>query len=297
MELWGFLDIDMEKMTAKKEFDEPPKPISELKLGMVYDRLNLIDKALENPKIKEILEEYIKDFTPKESNVAIVKKLTAIAQEMGLNINDAIKNTLKERYTHHGTQFIYGVTKYLAIQLGGDKYQMKWNQLLRKLGFHHLVDTKDSSAIHPNEPTQGVFMDTSKIEQVGIILNKQNLNPRFVNDLTRDTWIPKTQKTGLKYDPYPASTTKERTIKALRQRINTTISHIYTYNKDEKLTSERLTMLIKLIKTLKSIDNNTLTKNLAIEIGNTLVSIQHSTSPEIKQKVQIINNLIPRQQH
>jgi hypothetical protein len=116
------------------------------------------------------------DFPEKE-------KFIKIADELNLDLRGALSNI--DLFSNKN-QFIYQLAKQLAQQWSKKEQEvtkkfdrlnwpMKWNKILRTLGYDNAVDLQDSSAIHAGEPTQGVFLDTTKLELIAIINNSSHM--------------------------------------------------------------------------------------------------------------------------
>lgn len=152
-------------------------------------------------------------------------ELLQICQEYKISLEDAYvkmaENFGSSKGLHTPSQILYQITKFIA-QLSAEKnppmahnsddydlttatnkapmsnwYQQRWNQILRKLGFSGVIDSKGTGQIHSSEPTQGAFVDPSKIEIVNIIYNKsgQYQNPKDMS------WTRTSQKHTYGYEP------------------------------------------------------------------------------------------------
>ena len=127
------------------------------------------------------------DFPKKE-------EFTKIANEVGINLIKALSDTLSMN-PNNDEQFIYRMAEQIAKlwnnkeddeqytkpKLPGvrrsDKslnWPVKWNKILRRLGYANVVDLQDTGAVHTAEPTQGAFLDTTKAEVIAIINNESH---------------------------------------------------------------------------------------------------------------------------
>ena len=78
---------------------------------------------------------------------------------------------------------------------GGVSYNAQgWNNLLRRLGYNGFVDRSGSGTIHPNEPTQAVFMSSKAFTVVDMIENKSYEHINIKDDISDG--IEKLEKKG-----------------------------------------------------------------------------------------------------
>jgi hypothetical protein len=216
-----------------------------------YENINYIRFILNHIKKKSFEPIYLK-YGPKKNNTNVRPKLPMedqliqICKELGISLDEAYKNMSQdENRVVTPSQILYKITKYIAklsasknppnayagegkgIPKGYERspnpswYQQRWNEILRKLGFAGVIDSKDTGQVHSHEPTQGAFVDPSKIEIVNIIHNKsgQYRNPK---DMTWDDNISKhiySYPVYLRNGIFPG-TESEKKIQALNQKLD-----------------------------------------------------------------------------
>lgn len=57
---------------------------------------------------------------------------------------------------------LWAITK-IAAKTAGGRHAVRWNAILREVGVGLITDTSGKGIIHPNEPTQGLFMDVRSL--------------------------------------------------------------------------------------------------------------------------------------
>jgi hypothetical protein len=117
-------------------------------------------------------------------------ELQKIANELQIDFNQALRLTLGNRTVgsaesfsiYNDPQFIYRLTQRMA-KSWADKigkpinWPVRWNIILRKIGYSNATDVDGSSAIHSGESHQGVFLDPRTIEVIDIIANRKSNYP------------------------------------------------------------------------------------------------------------------------
>jgi hypothetical protein len=83
---------------------------------------------------------------------------------------------------------------------------IEWNRLMRVAGYEFIVDRNESGTIHPNEPTQAVFLSGTYFDTIGKILNTaknvttsppytiDQINDGKYDPVTFERWLKKNYK-------------------------------------------------------------------------------------------------------
>lgn len=101
------------------------------------------------------------------------KKLTNVSDEtIASYMNRATVNTPFGRF--------WAITYFHTIN--DERPTVSWNSLLRKLGFHSILDN-GSGIIHPNEPTQAVFLSKSDFEVVEQLHHHPSSSSTYMNKM------------------------------------------------------------------------------------------------------------------
>jgi hypothetical protein len=116
------------------------------------------------------------------------KIIDRIVQKYHLDLPSALHAVAQQNPQTEG-QFIYKLTYELARQWASDDqkenyFPFRWRKLLRELGYSNMADLQHTGAIHSGEPTQGVFLDTTKnkLTVLDVIRNKPYATSRFYHN-------------------------------------------------------------------------------------------------------------------
>lgn len=200
-----------------------------------FDEANLLLK-----KFKE------KNKNTKIPNLPYMKEVKALADKNGLDFDKAFREAMNSLYNFsmdkgdnenlNPMNLVYRVVGKLAEQTKGTSY-VQWNKMMRDIGLPNVTDFGTNS-IYSGEPTQGAFMDPTKIESIGLVLNRSNVGQIDLTGRPREKdWkngsheVPpdpsstdyggqRASSVVLREPQYTGMTTPERTTKALELRIN-----------------------------------------------------------------------------
>lgn len=133
-----------------------------------------------HPKLQELSEYSEGQFNDD------VKKMEKIAEDFNLTSDfnrfklEAVLGAHKTRNESAG--IFWNLSRILSYEITKSKYKRNtttlkeatmWNKILRTLGYIGFTDKSGMGIIHPNEPTQAVFLSKEHIQHIDQIKNKR----------------------------------------------------------------------------------------------------------------------------
>jgi hypothetical protein len=199
----SFTTVDKIGINPQSPHDTPlgiySYPLKEMWNDIVNDTIPFAGDApyvwiIKSKNTNGFIKDLYKDYTSKsyDDDVIKIKKLFKNNQKILKEIkylND--KNDLSEitydkfideqilKYTkfanmRNAVSAFWNITRNLSAKYeNGKTNSIKWNFLLRKLGYTGFADKSNKGIIHPSEPTQAVFLTKDAFTIIEKILNKR----------------------------------------------------------------------------------------------------------------------------
>lgn len=162
---------------------------------------NIYEKSITKDDVKRMYKEMREYLFLKEDNkLDSFSDMESITFKDVINISKAMTSNFR-RFLKEELQVTKGLyivqiwcITHILSSLLSKNYPIKWNILLRKLGYDMVLDS-GLGFIHPNEPTQAVFLVSRAYEHVDTIENKK-LHNFMLQDIAKFKSSLKKEKDG-----------------------------------------------------------------------------------------------------
>jgi len=125
-----------------------------------------------------------------------ISKLKDLVDDNVDELNDIIESSnTKSRLTNKPIGRFWFITREIAINknnsfnmFGKGELTMRWNNILRQLGYTGFADKSGKGIIHPSEPLQAVFLSIKPVKWIEMVNNK-DYDKSKVDTTNKDIWL------------------------------------------------------------------------------------------------------------